>query len=99
MIAAKERMRDFWARQKAKGLKRIQLWARPEDVEALREASRQPDALARLRKEVRAEVTAEIAEETGRDMERVAAFCSAVERFLAARDGRDAQDSQGVERK
>ena len=99
MTTAKERMRDFWARQKAKGLKRIQLWARPEDVTALQEASRQPEALARLRKEVRGEVASEIAEETGQDMGRVAAFCSAVERFLAERDRRDAQDSQGEGRK
>lgn len=99
MTTAKERMRDFWARQKAKGLKRIQLWARPEDVEALQEASRQPETLARLRREVRADLTAEIAEATGRDMEEVATFCKAVERFLAERDVGETQDSEGEGRK
>ena len=89
MTTARDRMRGFWARQKAKGMKRIQLWARPEDVEALREASRQPDALARLRREVRAEQEAEIAEATGRNMGKVAAFCSAAERFLAERDSKE----------
>ena len=92
-------MRDFWARQTAKGLKRLQLWARPEDVPALQEASRQPEALARLRKEAKAKVAAEIAKATGQDMARVAAFCEAAERFLSGRDGSAAQDSQGEDRK
>ena len=99
MTAAKERMRGFWARQKAKGLKRAQLWARPEDVTTLREASRQPEAPAQLRRQVRADVAAEIAEATGQDMGRVAAFGAEAERFLAGRDGRDAQDSQVEGRK
>lgn len=74
MTAAKERMRGFWARQKAKGLKRIHLRARPEDVTALREASRQTEAPARLRRQARANAAAEIAKAAGPDMGRIAAF-------------------------
>ena len=57
---APERMRRFMARMRERGLKRIQLWARPEDVAGLQEAARQPRALARLRKEVREEVREEL---------------------------------------
>ncbi|MXX87994.1 MAG: DUF3018 family protein [Boseongicola sp. SB0677_bin_26] len=68
MTPARERVRRFMARMRERGLKRIQLWVRPEDVPRIQEAARQPAALARLRKEVREEVEedvkAEIADAT-----------------------------------
>lgn len=99
MTTAKERMRGLWARQKAKGMKRMYVWVRPEDVVALQEASFQPEALKRLQREVRADLTAEIAQAMGRDMREVAAFCKAVEGFLAKRDVGETQVSEGEGRK
>ena len=63
--SAEKNWRRFLARKRALGLKRIQLWVREEDVEALQEAARQPEALARLREEVKAELRAELQEALG----------------------------------
>ena len=51
------------ARKKREGLKRLWIWVRPEDVEAVQEATLQPRALARLRKEALAKVEAEVSAE------------------------------------
>ena len=64
MTTARDRMRRFMARMRERGLKRIQLWVRPEDVPKIREAARQPAALARLRKEVWEELKAESGDAT-----------------------------------
>ena len=64
MTTARDRMRRFMARMRERGLKRIQLWVRPEDVPKIREAARQPAALARLSKEVREELKAESGDAT-----------------------------------
>ena len=64
MTTARDRMRRFMARMRERGLKRIQLWVRPEDVPKIRAAARQRAALARLRKEVREELKAESGDAT-----------------------------------
>ncbi len=53
---SRENQRRFALAQKAKGLKRVMLWVRPEDVEDLKLAARQPHSLAKLRTEVRADL-------------------------------------------
>ena len=59
-----ERWARTVARKRKEGLKRLWIWVRPEDVEAVQEATLQPAALARLRKralkKVKAEVSAEL---------------------------------------
>lgn len=64
--------RDWRAAKERNGLKRIEVWVRPEDVAALREAARSPHALSRLRKKVRAEVRAELDVEAMRVLRRKA---------------------------
>ena len=71
--SAEVRWRRFKARKRAEGLKRIQLWVREEDVEALQAAARQPFALARLREEVEAELRAEVWESLEERLKRVRA--------------------------
>ena len=51
-----EKQRKFVEAQKAAGLKRVVLWARPEDVDDLKLAAKQPHSLVKLREEVRAEL-------------------------------------------
>lgn len=58
--AARVRQRRFLSRKKELGLKRVQLWVRPEDVAALRVAARQPGELASLREEAEARLISEI---------------------------------------
>lgn len=69
-----ENQHRFVEAKKAQGLKRVILWARPEDEEALRLAARQPHALAKLRrrveKELERELRAEVAEKLRRRTER-----------------------------
>jgi hypothetical protein len=46
--------------KKKQGLKRLVMWVRPEDVSALKLAAQQPHSLAKLRKQVEADVTANL---------------------------------------
>ena len=48
----RENQKRFTEAQKAKGLKRVVLWARPEDVDDLKLAARQPHSLSKLKKRV-----------------------------------------------
>ena len=54
------RQKRYREAQKAKGLKQVLLWARPEDIPLLKEAARSPHALARMQREVRASVVEEV---------------------------------------
>lgn len=58
--AARERQRRFKAHKRELGLKRVQLWVRPEDVAALRVAARQPGELANLQEDAEARLIDEI---------------------------------------
>ena len=51
-----ENQKRFIASKKLQGLKRVILWARPEDVEALKAIARQPHSIAKLRKKVEREL-------------------------------------------
>ena len=55
----RQKQRDYIATQKAKGLKRLVLWVRPENVETHRIAAEQPQALNRIRRRVETEVERE----------------------------------------
>ena len=55
-LSSTERQHRFVEAQKAAGLRRVVLWARPEDVDALKLAAKQPHSLAKLREEVRADL-------------------------------------------
>lgn len=59
--AAQRRQRSFNARMKGRGYKRVAIWVRQRDVEALRAAARQPRALARLRDAVKGELKGRVA--------------------------------------
>ena len=59
--AARRRQRRFLARMEGRGYKRVAIWVRRRDVEALRAAARQPRALARLREEVKGELKGSVA--------------------------------------
>ncbi|MDE0694934.1 MAG: hypothetical protein OXH76_03765 [Boseongicola sp.] len=56
------RSRREAARKRARGVKRVSLWVRPEHEATLQLAAGQPAALARLRKAAEAAVQAEISE-------------------------------------
>ena len=66
----------FVEAKKAEGLKRVVLWARPEDVDALKTIARQPHAIAKLCKKVEEElrpaikrkITAQLERKTRRSM-------------------------------
>lgn len=68
----------FIAKKKAEGLQRIVLWARPDDIDDLKLAARQPHSLAKLRTRVEAElraslepvITAQVTEKLRRRTER-----------------------------
>lgn len=62
-MTASKRWERLVARKKKEGLKRLWIWVRPEDVAAVQEATLQPGALARLRKQALAQVKAEISTE------------------------------------
>lgn len=64
------RQKRYREAQKAKGLKQVLLWARPEDIPLLKEAAESPHALARLRKEVRAKVEKEVRGREARNIRR-----------------------------
>ena len=63
-MTASKRWARLVARKRKEGLKRLWIWVRPEDVEAVQEATLQPGALARLRNQalekVKADVSAEL---------------------------------------
>lgn len=65
-----ENQHRFVEAKKAQGLKRVILWARPEDEEALRLAARQPHALAKLRKRVEKELERELRTEVAAKLRR-----------------------------
>lgn len=65
-----ENQQRFVAAKTAQGLKRVILWARPEDVEALQLAARQPHALAKLRKRVEKELERELRNEVAAKLRR-----------------------------
>jgi hypothetical protein len=55
-----EKQRKFIAAKKASGLLRLVLWARPDDVEALKLAARQPHSLSELRRKIEQELRKEL---------------------------------------
>ena len=55
-----ENQRQFVAARRAQGLKRVILWARPADVDALKTIARQPHAIVKLHRKVKAELEAEL---------------------------------------
>ena len=55
-----ENQRRFVDAKKGQGLKRVILWARSEDVDALKTIARQPHAIAKLRQKVEAEIEREL---------------------------------------
>ena len=59
-VSNAEKQRRFVEAKKDAGLRRLVLWARPEDVEDLKLAARQPHSLAKLKKRVEAELVPEI---------------------------------------
>ena len=65
-----EYQRDYIAAQKAKGLKRIVLWVQPEDVDLFQTAARNPQALNRLRRRIRAEIEPGIREKVEAELTR-----------------------------
>ena len=69
-MTASERWARLVARKKKEGLKRLWIWARPEDVAALQEATLQPGALARLRDQALAKVKAEVSAELEAQLKR-----------------------------
>ena len=62
--------RDYIAAQKAKGLKRLVLWLQPEDVNLFQTAARQPHALGKLRRRIRAEIEPDIRKKVEADLTR-----------------------------
>lgn len=62
--------RDYIAAQKAKGLKRTVLWLQPEDVNLFQTAARQPHALGKLRRRIRAEIEPDIRKKVEADLTR-----------------------------
>ena len=52
-----ENQQRFLQAKKDQGLKRVILWARPEDVDSLKTIARQPHSIAKLRKKVEGELT------------------------------------------
>ena len=56
----RENQRRFSEAQKAKGLNRVVLWARPEYVDDLKLAARQPHSLSKLKKRVEKDLLPEI---------------------------------------
>ena len=69
-MTASERWARLVARKRREGLKRVWIWVRPEDVEAVQEATLQPGALARLRNQALAKVEAEISAELEAQLKR-----------------------------
>ena len=55
-----ENQRRFVAAKKAQGLRKLVLWVRPEDVQALQEIARQPRAIAKRHKQVQARIEREL---------------------------------------
>jgi len=55
-----ENQRRFIKAKKEQGLRRLILWVRPEDVEPLKEISRQPHTIAKRRAKVQAEIEREL---------------------------------------
>ena len=46
----------FVAKKKEQGLKRVTLWARPEDVESLKKIALQPHAIVKFKREIETEL-------------------------------------------
>ena len=63
-----ERQNRYVDRQKAQGMKRLILWVPEEDAEKIKLCTRQPHALAQLRKEIEAEVRATLAKKIERQV-------------------------------
>lgn len=63
-----ERQNRYVDRQKAKGMKRLILWVPEEEAEEIKLCTRQPHALAKLRKEVEAEVIATLTKKIERQV-------------------------------
>ncbi|RED10687.1 hypothetical protein [Pontivivens insulae] len=55
-----ENHRRFVEAKKQQGLKRVILWARPEDIPMLKDIARQPHAIAAMRDKVAGEIEAEL---------------------------------------
>ena len=55
-----ENQRRFVAAKKAQGLRKLVLWVRPEDVEAVQEIACQPRAIAKRHKQVQARIEREL---------------------------------------
>ena len=63
--------RRFIDAQKKQGLKRLVMWVKPEDVPALKLAAQQPHSLAKLKKQVEADVTAALKPRITKKVEQV----------------------------
>ena len=51
-----QNQQKFLAKKKEQGLKRVNLWVRPEDVESLKEIALQPHAIAKRKAEIETEL-------------------------------------------
>ena len=51
-----QNQQKFLAKKKEQGLKRVNLWVRPEDVESLKEIAMQPHTIAKLKREIETEL-------------------------------------------
>ena len=51
-----QNQQKFLAKKKEQGLKRVNLWVRPEDVESLKEIALQPHAIAKRKREIETEL-------------------------------------------
>ena len=69
-LTSAEKQRKFIAAKKAAGLKRLVLWVRPEDVEAVRLVARQPHVLARHRVKVERDLRSKFEKDFGPKIER-----------------------------
>ena len=69
-LTSAEKQRRFIAAKRRAGLKRLVLWVRPEDVEAVRLVARQPHVVARYRVKVERELRSEFERDLGPTIKR-----------------------------
>ena len=69
-LTSAEKQRRFVAAKRRAGLKRLVLWVRPEDVEAVRLVARQPHVVARYRVKVERDLRSEFERDLGPEIER-----------------------------
>lgn len=66
----KSRVAKYRAKQEAEGKKQIALWVNEKDVETIRLLVNQPHALAKLREQLRSEITAELRKKLTAEIEK-----------------------------